>query len=155
MSVHRLPSHARTRADGEPTAFYWTEAVLNHSRARGIERTILLAIAISSGPGGAFPGNDRLRTYAGGPGDPDDVVRDHSGRVTKDGRVAARSVWRAIQHLEEMGELRVHQHGGGFPDDRRPVSLRPNRYEVLVHCTEWCQRGRHFDSPPPDSPLWK
>ncbi len=83
--------------------------VLNHSRAVGTDKVVLLGIANHDGDGGAWPSIATLARYA---------------------NVSERSVQRSIDHLVELGELRVERQSGGQADLRN--DRRPNRYTVLV-----------------------
>jgi hypothetical protein len=91
--------------------------VLHHSRASGTRKLVLLGIANHQGDGGAWPGIDKLATYA---------------------NVNPRNVQRAIEALVGMGELRVSVQQGGGRDT--PDHRRPNRYDVLVECPSGCDR---------------
>lgn len=83
--------------------------VLNHSRAKGTDKVVLIGIANHDGDGGAWPSIETLSRYA---------------------NVDERSVRRSIQNLVAMGELEVVANAGG---DRftRP-DRRPNLYRILV-----------------------
>lgn len=83
--------------------------VLNRSKAVGTDKVVLLGIANHDGDGGAWPSIATLARYA---------------------NVSERSVQRSIDHLIELGELRV-EIGAGGPADLR-ADRRPNRYTVLV-----------------------
>jgi hypothetical protein len=83
--------------------------VLNHSRAVGTAKVVLLGIANHDGDGGAWPSIDTLARYA---------------------NVDPRSVKRAIRTLEELGEVVVHLNDGGTRSTRN--DQRPNRYELTV-----------------------
>jgi Helix-turn-helix domain len=89
--------------------------VLHHSNARGTAKVVLLGIANHDGDGGAWPSHDTLTKYA---------------------HVDERNVRRTIQHLVELGELRVEVRGGGNHNSRK--DRIPNRYYVLVRCPEDC-----------------
>lgn len=83
--------------------------VLNHSRAVGTAKVVLLGIANHDGDGGAWPSIETLARYA---------------------NVDPRSVKRAIRALEELGEVVVHLNDGGTRSTRN--DQRPNRYELTV-----------------------
>lgn len=83
--------------------------VLNHSRAVGTAKVVLLGIANHDGDGGAWPSIETLARYA---------------------NVDPRSVKRAIRTLEELGEVVVHLNDGGTRSTRN--DQRPNRYELTV-----------------------
>jgi hypothetical protein len=101
--------------------------VLHHSAAAGTEKVILLGIANHDGDGGAFPTIKTLAKYAN---------RD------------TRNVQRAIKHLVDAGELRVHDQAGGYANT--PDWKRPNSYEILVTCPAWCDRSpQHRDTREP------
>lgn len=92
--------------------------VLHHSKASGTRKLVLLGIANHQGDGGAWPGIDKLATYA---------------------NVNPRNVQRAIEWLVGKGELRVSYQQGGDRDT--PDHRRPNRYDVLVECPGDCDRS--------------
>lgn len=93
---------------------------LNHSRATGTAKLVLIGIANHDGDGGAWPSVATLARYAG---------------------TTPRSVQRAVDQLIELHEVRRHiQKGGtGLVDDPR----RPNLYEFLLQCPADCDRSRH------------
>ncbi|HEY0188166.1 MAG TPA: helix-turn-helix domain-containing protein [Cellulomonas sp.] len=101
--------------------------VLNHSRARGTAKLVLLGIANHDGDGGSWPTIATLARYAGG--------------------VDERTVRRSIGELEALGEIVVHVNGGGGRSTRN--DQRPNLYELLVHCPEGCDRTHHHRVRPP------
>lgn len=107
-------------------------AVFNHSRARGSARLVLLVIANHDGEGGAWPSLSTISRLSGG--------------------LDRKYVKRLIEELVELGELQVAQGAGGTSST--PIYRRPNRYEVLVSCPEWCDRTRnHRDLRGLDVPL--
>jgi hypothetical protein len=89
--------------------------VLNHSRAVGSAKLVLIGIAwhmSDTWNEGAWMSIQRLATYAG---------------------VSTRQVMRAITVLEDMGELDVDRHNGksyGGP--------KTNRYWTMVNCADDC-----------------
>lgn len=83
--------------------------VLQHSRASGTEKVVLLGIANHDGDGGAWPSIATLAGYA---------------------NVSERTVQRAIESLVHLGELAVDVNRGGSLDTRS--DRRPNRYRILV-----------------------
>lgn len=91
--------------------------VLNHSRAQGTAKVILLGIANHDGDGGAWPAVATLARYA---------------------NVDVRRVKRHLKALVDSGELRRHVQAGGTRDT--PDVFRPNRYDVLVTCPPGCDR---------------
>ncbi len=108
--------------------------VMNHSRANGADRLVLIGIASHEGDGGAFPGIAKLARYAG---------------------IEERSVKRCLRRLEALGEVATYVQAGGssgVPDWRRP-----NRYVVLLECPAHCDKTRnHKLTPLPTtaSDLW-
>lgn len=92
---------------------------LNHSRATGTARLVLLGIANHDGDGGSWPAVQTLQRYAGG--------------------VDRRNVQRALDKLEQLGEIRrVIQQGG---DHSIADHRRPNRYLFLLTCPHDCDRS--------------
>ncbi len=105
--------------------------VMNHSKATGTDKLLLVGIANHDGDGGAWPSIATLMRY---------------------GNVSERSVQYALKRLVEMGELKVHLQRGGTADT--PEHQRTNRYEILVRCPEGCDRsfqhrGATDCTPPP------
>ena len=92
--------------------------VLNHSKAVGTDKVVLLGIANHDGDGGAWPSIATLAKYA---------------------NVDARTVQRSLRRLEEMGEVAVHLGAGGRATT--PQGQRTNRYEVRVICPSSCDRS--------------
>jgi Helix-turn-helix domain len=84
--------------------------VLNHSRAKGTDKVVLLGIANHDGDGGAWPSLATLARYA---------------------NVDERTVRRSIASLVEAGELAVEYNAGGREGQTRG-DRRPNLYRVLV-----------------------
>lgn len=92
---------------------------INHSRAQGTARLVLIGIANHDGDGGAWPSVATLKRYAGG--------------------IDKRNVQRAIEKLEELGEIRRKIQAGGTPE--MIDALRPNFYEFLLQCPPHCDRS--------------
>jgi hypothetical protein len=90
---------------------------LNHSKATGTDKVVLLGIANHDGDGGAYPSVATLARYA---------------------NVSERTVQRSIQTLIELGEVRVEINAGGSAKQRH--DRRPNRYYVLVACPATCDK---------------
>jgi hypothetical protein len=91
---------------------------MNHSKATGTARLVLIGIANHDGDGGAWPAVSTLQRYAGG--------------------VDKRNVQRAIDRLEELGEVRrIIQQGG---DHSTADTRRPNLYRFLLRCPHDCDR---------------
>lgn len=88
---------------------------LNHSRASGTAKIVMIGIANHDGDGGAWPSIATLARYA---------------------NVDERSVQRSLDRLERLGEIRRHRQKGGthLTSDAR----RPNLYEVLLRCPADC-----------------
>jgi hypothetical protein len=91
---------------------------LNHSRARGTVKLVMLGIANHDGDGGAWPSVQTLARYA---------------------NVTPRNVQKAIEQLERLGEIRrlVQRGGTHLTAD----SHRPNLYQVLLQCPPDCDRS--------------
>lgn len=90
---------------------------LNHSRATGTAKVVMLGIANHDGDGGAWPTVATLARYA---------------------NVHPRKVSEALKRLEELGEIRrIIQQGG---DHSIADSRRPNLYRVLLQCPADCDR---------------
>lgn len=90
-------------------------AVLNHSRAKGTDKLVLLGIANHQGDGGAWPTVATLARYA---------------------NATERSVQRSIANLTRLGELLVERQAGGIAGLKS--YQRPNRYVVTVTCPPSC-----------------
>lgn len=98
--------------------------VLNHSRARGTAKLVLLGIANHDGDGGSYPSVERLAVYAG---------------------VAERNVQKALNQLVSSGELVIEVQQGG--DRETPAGRRTNRYLLRVACPPWCDHStQHRDT---------
>lgn len=94
-------------------------AVLHHSRAKGTAKLVLVGIANHAGDGGAWPSVETLARY---------------------GNVHERNVQRALEKLEQLGEVEVHLQAGGTLFSHKSDWLRPNRYDVTVTCPTGCDR---------------
>lgn len=91
---------------------------LNHSRASGTAKVVILGIANHNGDGGAWPAVSTLARYA---------------------NVDKRSVQRSLDQLERLGEIRrVWQQGG---DHATADHRRPNLYKFLLTCPVDCDRS--------------
>lgn len=93
---------------------------LHHSRAKSsTSKLVLLGIANHDGDGGAWPSVATLAGYA---------------------MCSTRTVQRAVDELERLGEIRRVVQGGGLRHtaDHR----RPNLYEVLLRCPSDCDRSK-------------
>lgn len=91
-------------------------AVLHHSTSTGTARAVLTALAWHTGANpedGCYPSQKTLAYMSG---------------------VSPRQVQRALNKLEEIGEIEVMQHDGtGFRTDRLT-----NRYWILLDCPDTC-----------------
>lgn len=95
-------------------------AVLHHSPATGTAKVVLLAIAWHTNDNpelGCYPSQETLAKYA---------------------NTSTRTVRRALNELEAMGEIEIERHGGIASG-----SSPSNRYFIRTNCPEWC-----------DSTLW-
>ena len=90
---------------------------LNHSRAKGTAKVVLLGIANHDGDGGAWPSIGTLARYA---------------------NVDARTVQRAIDSLEKLGEVKRIVQGGGT--HLTSDAHRPNLYRLTLRCPNECDR---------------
>jgi hypothetical protein len=96
---------------------------LNHSRARGASKLVLIGIANHDGDGGAWPSVATLARYAG---------------------VHPRNVQKSIDQLINMGEIRREIQRGGTA--RTESFNRPNLYTILLECPPECDRSRNHKS---------
>lgn len=94
--------------------------VLNHSKAKGTAKLVLLGIANHDGDGGAWCSIPTLARYA---------------------NVDDRNVQRAIAKLVSSGELVVDIQAGGT--HRTPEERRPNLYTIRLECPRWCDRSTY------------
>jgi len=95
-------------------------AVLHHSPATGTAKVVLLAIAWHTNDNpelGCYPSQETLAKYA---------------------NTSARTVRRALNDLEQMGQIEIQRHGGVAAG-----SSPSNRYFIRTECPAWC-----------DSTLW-
>jgi hypothetical protein len=104
--------------------------VLNHSRAKGTARIVLMGLAnhASITNNRCWPSITRLQRYTGG--------------------MDRTSIMRALDKLEELGEIERMRHGGPAPEYRPnvPIRHRPNLYEILLRCPETCDASpQHRD----------
>jgi hypothetical protein len=102
--------------------------VLNHSKARGAAKVILIGIANHLGPDaheGAWPSQARLAGYA---------------------NISDRAVRDAIDNLISLGELRVEQAAGPSRNQ-----YKPNRYWINLRCPESCDGTLGHNSKPDNS----
>jgi hypothetical protein len=83
--------------------------VLNHSKARGTAKVVLIGIANHDGDGGAWPSVRTLARYA---------------------NVSERNVRKALRELSDLGEVVVLYNEGGMPG--WDPHQRPNRYVITV-----------------------
>jgi len=96
--------------------------VLNHSRAKGAAKLVLIGIANHLGPDadeGAWPSQARLAGYA---------------------NISDRAVRNAIDNLVELGELEVAVAGGNSRNQ-----YKPNRYWLRLRCPETCDRSMNHN----------
>lgn len=94
---------------------------LNHSRAKGAAKLILIGIANHDGDGGAWPSVATLSRY---------------------GQVTPRQTQKLIGELERLGEITRHQNAGG--NHLTTEHLRPNLYHFKLQCPPSCDRSsRH------------
>lgn len=93
---------------------------LNHSRAKGSARLVLMGIANHDGDGGAWPSVATLARYA---------------------NITPRNVQKALQTLVELREIAISVQGGGTAStvDHR----RPNLYHWLLQCPPDCDRTKN------------
>lgn len=93
---------------------------LHHSRATGTAKLVLIGIANHDGDGGAWPAVDTLAKYAG---------------------VHRRNVQRALERLEQLGEIRRIIGAGG--DHSIADHMKPNLYRMLLACPATCDHTRN------------
>jgi hypothetical protein len=92
--------------------------VLNHSKAMGSPKVVLLGIANHLGPDateGAWPSQKRLADYA---------------------NLSERGVQKCVDKLVKSGELRVEVAGGHSRNQ-----YKPNRYWITIECPSDCDRS--------------
>ena len=92
--------------------------VLNHSKALGSPKVVLLGIANHLGPDateGAWPSQKRLAEYA---------------------NLSERGVQKCVDKLVKSGELRVEVAGGHSRNQ-----YRPNRYWITIECPDNCDKS--------------
>lgn len=103
--------------------------VLNHSRAKGTARLVLMGIANHEGEGGSFPSKERLARYA---------------------NVHVSNIPDAIRKLVELGEVEVILQGGRLADSEQrllPKRYQPNLYLIKVRCPDECDRSSQHRMP--------
>ena len=91
---------------------------LNHSRAKGTAKLVLIGIANHLGPDaheGAWPSQQRLANYA---------------------NVSDRAVRNALEELVQLGEIR-YETAQGISKDQ----YKPNRYWLTLRCPDFCDRS--------------
>ena len=93
---------------------------LNHSRAKGAVKLVLIGIANHDGDGGSWPSIDTLARYSA---------------------QTERGVQLAIVKLEQLGEVSRRINAGGNRDT--PDSSRPNLYEFTLKCPPLCDGTKH------------
>lgn len=103
--------------------------VLNHSRAKGTARLVMIGIANHDGDGGSWPSKATLARYAALGGKP---------------RSASRRVQRILRELEDLGEIACYPQGGGLAG--MSEWTRPNLYRITLDCPAGCRAGRHVDN---------
>jgi hypothetical protein len=91
---------------------------MNHSKSTGNIRCVLYAIANNDGEGGSWPSVSTISRRCGG--------------------LHPRNVQRAIERLEDLGEIRRVIQAGGTPE--MDNARRPNRYLFLLQCPPYCDR---------------
>lgn len=101
--------------------------VLHHSRAKGSAKLLLVGIANHDGDGGAWPTVNKLAVYL---------------------NVHPRNVQRAIERVEQLGELAVELQRGGTLVSHASDWERPNRYVLTIDCPEGCAGGTHHRARP-------
>lgn len=96
--------------------------VLNHSRSKGTARIVLMGLAnhASVVNNRCWPSVSRLRIYTGG--------------------MDRTSILRALDNLENLGEIMRIRHGAPAPDSapNLPKRNRNNLYEILLRCPDYC-----------------
>jgi hypothetical protein len=104
--------------------------VLNHSKAKGTARIVLIGLAnhASIVNNRCWPSVSRLQRYTGG--------------------MDRTSIFRALDRLEELGEIKRMRHGGPAPTFKPEATIRqrPNLYEILLRCPDTCDgTAQHRD----------
>lgn len=107
--------------------------VLNHSKAKGVARLVLIGMANHDGDGGIWPSVERLRRYAGG--------------------VDRRTVQRAVEQLVALGEVGRSLNEGGTRDT--PADRRPNLYRLLLTCPPDCDRTTQHNTRRAPAVRWR
>lgn len=101
--------------------------VLNHSKARGTEKLVLIGIANHHGDAGAWPSVARLAGYS---------------------NMSERRVQQAIKALQQSGELTVTKGGGAGVG-----KYKTNLYWINVKCPPSCSGFPQHSQTKPASPL--
>jgi len=102
---------------------------LHHSAAKGTVRCVLVGIGNHDGDGGSWPSMATLAKY---------------------GNCDRRAAQRAVEKLEQLGEIRVFRNAGGTRETRN--DQRPNRYEFLLACPPGCDgTSQHRVTEPVDN----
>lgn len=99
-------------------SFEATAIVLNHSKAKGTTKLVLIGIASHEGDGGSWPSIATLARYA---------------------NVHPRNVQHALRTLEQLGEIETELQAGGSKGGG--VGIGPNRYRVTLRCPFECDRS--------------
>ena len=87
--------------------------VLNHSKAKGTDKLVLIGIANHHGESGAWPSVETLANYA---------------------NLSERRVQQSLLKLKELGELSIEKGAG-----QGGAKYKTNLYHVLVTCPDDCQ----------------
>lgn len=96
---------------------------LNHSRASGTAKVIILGIASHDGDGGAWPSMATLARY---------------------GNCSVRNARKAVERLVELGEIKRLANQGGTA--QTPEAQRPNLYRFQLRCPPSCDgSSQHRD----------
>lgn len=90
---------------------------INHTRATGAVRAVMVGIASHANDDGeAYPGMMKLAQYAGYEGWdalPEDDTSEAKAKAREARSRARRSAIKAVQKLQELGEVEVIVNGGG------------------------------------------
>lgn len=132
-------------------SFEHVAIAMNHSRATGSAKLVLVGIASHANQDGdAFPSMATLARYAGMSGwdaVPEDDSKEARAKARAKRESARRAVQRAICQLEELGELSRDVNAGGTR--KVPEHMKPNLYTVTLVCPPECdhtpQHGKRPD----------